>query len=299
MFLKVLADYRSFIEQSIAEALSSFGTPTPLRDAIEYALKNGGKRLRPSIVLMVGEALGSSVDLSDAALAVEYFHTATLIADDLPCMDDEEERRHHPALHKVFRESTALLATYALIAEGYDRIRRNAPNGKVLALAVKSAAHNAGIEGVTGGQFLDLNPSAMSEARLRELIQKKTSALFELSFVLGWLFGGGNLAQIPLVQKCAAHFGLIFQILDDFDDYEKDRKKEQCINYPFLMGREHTAQVLEEEFASLRGVLKKLRLLSPQITSLIVLLEQKRQESLSSTKGSWSMEAPPSAGASR
>src|SRR4051812_21373052 len=80
--------FRDCIEQEIAGCISLFGEKTKLRDAVEYALTNGGKRFRPLIVLMVSEALGQKLPISNVALSVEFFHTASLIADDLPCMDN-------------------------------------------------------------------------------------------------------------------------------------------------------------------------------------------------------------------
>jgi len=94
------------IEQEIARSILSFGEKTKLRDACEYALTNGGKRFRPLIVLLIAEGLGKGLNVSEAALSVEFFHTASLIADDLPCMDNDDERRagelraHHGGVRK-------------------------------------------------------------------------------------------------------------------------------------------------------------------------------------------------------
>jgi len=101
------------------------GEKTKLRDACEYALKSGGKRFRPLLVLLVAEALGNNLNVLDAALSVEFFHTASLIVDDLPCMDNEEERRSQPTLHKIYGESIALLSSYALICAAFEKIHTN------------------------------------------------------------------------------------------------------------------------------------------------------------------------------
>ncbi|MBM3199287.1 MAG: hypothetical protein FJZ58_08595, partial [Chlamydiae bacterium] len=118
--------YRDRIEKEIAKSILYFGEKTKLRDACEYALTNGGKRLRPLIVLMVSEALGNGLNVLEAALSVEFFHTASLIADDLPCMDNDDERRDKPSLHKVYGETIALLASYALITAAFEKIRVSA-----------------------------------------------------------------------------------------------------------------------------------------------------------------------------
>ena len=136
-----------------------------LRDACEYALSNGGKRFRPALVLMIAESLGHQADAMEAALAVEFFHTASLIADDLPCMDDDEERRDHPALHVKYDEATALLVSYGLIAGGYGCLARcaqilkssNAPFAqeadRICVMALENSTFNTGLLGATGGQF--------------------------------------------------------------------------------------------------------------------------------------------------
>lgn len=118
-----------------------------------------GKRLRPILVLMIADALGLGADVMPAALSVEFFHTASLIADDLPCMDNDDLRRERPSLHKVFGESVAILASYALIAEGYGAIARNGQNCPASAvICLEAVRRAAGIRGATHGQFLDLSP---------------------------------------------------------------------------------------------------------------------------------------------
>lgn len=283
MFSEILFKYRQHVEAIIKTSVSSFGPKGVLRDAIEYALRNGGKRLRPAIVLMVADALGERFDVSEAALAVEFFHTASLIADDLPCMDDDDERRNCPALHKAFDEATALLATYALIAAGYARIGSSAQNEEVLSLSLASAAHNAGILGLAGGQHLDLNPPLqLDERSVREAIAKKTGALFELSFVFGWLFGGGEPLRLSEVKKTAHHFGTIFQIIDDFVDFTEDAANKRKVNYPAVVGVERAKDVLAQEFVDLKQVLESLELRSAKISAMVQFLERQAQEAVAS-----------------
>lgn len=274
-FAEVLARYQQPINEALFESISSFGHKTPLRDAIEYALKNGGKRFRPAIVYIVADILDNKWDVTDAALAVEFFHTASLIADDLPCMDDDDIRRERPSLHKVYGEATAILATYALIAAGYDRIRLNGQKlnrEPLIPLAIENAAFNTGVFGATGGQYGDLFPAELNEATVLDVIDKKTGTLFEISFVFGWLFGGGDPALLEWVKRAARHFGRAFQISDDFLDLCQDEGK---VNFPGIVGPEKAARVLHAELTSLKGILKKLRLDSPELLSLVTLIEQR------------------------
>lgn len=274
-FSEILARYQEPIYAALDKSLASFGPKTPLREAIEYALKNGGKRFRPAIVYMVADAIGKKWDVTDSALAIEYFHTASLIADDLPCMDDDAIRRDQPAVHKVFGEGTAILATYALIAAGYDRIRLNGQKlnrEELIPLAIENAAHNTGIRGATGGQYEDLYPQKLDEATVLDVIDKKTGTLFEISFVFGWLFGGGAPHQLDWVKKAANHFGRAFQISDDFLDLQQDGEK---LNFPAVVGCEKATHVLFEELNFLNESLKKLRLDSPELLSLVKVIEKR------------------------
>lgn len=253
--------------------MPSFGPKTPLRDAVEYALRNGGKRFRPAIVYLVAEALGKPFSVTDAALSIEYFHTASLVADDLPCMDDDDERREKPALHKAFDEATALLATYALISAGYDRIRLAAElheDPRVLSLAIESASKNTGILGASGGQYLDLYPPQIDEMTLLQAIDLKTGTLFEISFVFGWVFGGGDLNQLNLVKRAALGFGRAFQISDDFLDLAEDQ---HGMNYPQVAGRERARELMLSELTAYEEALKKLRLESPELLGLAQLVK--------------------------
>ena len=119
---------RKRLEEEIRISIDQMGEKNTLRDACEYALLNGGKRLRPILVLMIAESLGAQHDVMPSALSVEFFHTASLIADDLPCMDDDHERRSRPSLHVAFGEDIAILASYALISEGYGCLLYTSPS---------------------------------------------------------------------------------------------------------------------------------------------------------------------------
>ncbi len=278
--VKSIHHYQQFIEAKIIENIAAFGFKTKLSEACEYALTNGGKRMRPAIVFLVAEALGFNTDVSQAALSIEYFHTASLVADDLPCMDDDEERRSKPTVHKVYGESVALLVSYALIAMGYGCLEKNVKSLKgtqlpfshkadhIGILALENAAYNTGIQGATGGQFFDIFPPDLSFSALQEIIHKKTVSLFEVSFVYGWLFGGGNPDQLPLVKKAAAHFGLAFQIADDIGDIKQDAKNNRLVNIASRFGLETAHTKVKEEIAGYNETLQKLQIATPELLAL-------------------------------
>ena len=126
MSLSFLKKQKESFEKFLKEFIEvRFEEKTELTKACEYSLTNGGKRIRPVMVMMIAEALKKGFNVFPVALSVEFFHTASLIADDLPSMDNEVERRSKPALHLVFGESVALLASYSLIAAAYEMIAEN------------------------------------------------------------------------------------------------------------------------------------------------------------------------------
>lgn len=278
-----LKTYQQRVEESLTKNMPLLGQPvskggTQLREACEYALLNGGKRFRPALVYLVADAIAKDFDVSSAALAIEYFHTASLIADDLPCMDDDDERRNKPSVHKVYGEATALLASYALIAAGYGLIAtaaRTLPQEKAVEglEALSNAAFNTGVFGATGGQFLDINPPDLTLKTLREIIHKKTVSLFEISFVFGWIFGGGDIMRLAEVKKCASHYGMAFQIADDLGDVEQDAKNGRKINMAGVFGIEEALRMFHEEIKGYCSSLKSLGIATPELLALAAALE--------------------------
>lgn len=276
--------YRDRIEQEIAKSILTFGEKTKLRDACEYALTNGGKRFRPLIVILVAEALGNGLNVYESALSVEFFHTASLIADDLPCMDNDDERREKPSLHKVYGEAIALLASYALITAAFEKIHGNARamqqagapfshfSDHACTLALESATHCAGILGATGGQFLDLFPPNQNLDTVKQVIYKKTVTLFQVSFVFGWLFGGGDVSKLEKVKKAAYHFGMAFQTADDLADMLQDEKKQREMSIARLIGKERALLLFDEEMRFLRKELQELNILTPSFEKMCDIL---------------------------
>lgn len=272
--------YQKSIDQHIESSLSLLGPPGPLLEACHYALSSAGKRFRPALVLMIAEAIGLQADAKPAALAIEYFHTASLIADDLPCMDDDALRRNRPALHCVYGEATALLASYALIAAGYQQLAHNTAllrlnpaflsrdSGRICELAIENTSHNTGLFGAAQGQQIDLYPPDADFQTILEIIKKKTISLFEVAFVLGWLFGGGDITLLPQVKQAAYHFGLAFQVADDLEDIAQDAQHSKQINIALALGSEKAQQLICSEVEAYFTCLQTLQLSTAQLTAL-------------------------------
>lgn len=270
-YATLLSPYKILIEREIEKTILTMGDKSILRDACSYALLNGGKRFRPAISLMVAEALGNKTDVTHAALSVEFFHTASLVVDDLPCMDNDDIRRNRPSLHKVYGDGITLLVSYALIAAGYACLARGAPSfdnsdqSKLCVLVLENATFNTGLCGATGGQFLDVAPPNLSVPMLKEIMHKKTVSLFEISFVIGWLYGKGDVKQLDIVKKAASHFGMAFQIADDISDVEQDKINGRSVNMAIVVGEAEAKRMVAEE---IKGYLECLQLLGIQNSNL-------------------------------
>ena len=275
-----LAEFQNRVEQAIDKILTGYDDNDRLTQACAYSLKNGGKRVRPCITLMVAEALGKGLPVEESAVAIEFFHTASLIGDDLPCMDDDDFRRNQPSCHKAFGEATALLSTYALIGGGYELLARNTRSighseaiseqdaNHRCVLAMEHASQMTGLSGATGGQFLDLESKDLAERRILEVIRRKTESLFEIAFMFGWLFGGGELEKIQTVKEAAHFFGLAFQVADDLDDLDQDAAADHSVNYAALFGADKARQTVSEALESFNSCLVDLGVYSEAFEEL-------------------------------
>jgi geranylgeranyl diphosphate synthase type II len=177
-----------------------------LEEALRYPLEAGGKLFRPMISLAVGEAAGAAAEhVLPAAAAVELVHTFSLVHDDLPALDDDDERRGRPSAHVAFGEGAALLAGDALLAEAF---RLTLSYGRT---NVARALGDATL-GMIGGQYLDVTGSTDDLAALNRL---KTGRLFEASVALALAV---NSAEPQTWPRFAQEVGALFQLLDDLLD---------------------------------------------------------------------------------
>ena len=192
-----------------------------LLDAMDYSLTAGGKRIRPVLVLEFSRLLGGNMeDTLPVACAVEMLHTYSLIHDDLPCMDNDDLRRGKPTSHKVFGESTAVLAGDALQAEAFGTILRCPLPVERRAKCAEILAGAAGIDGICGGQYMDLSAEghALSAEELSDLQARKTGALLAGACMLGAAAAGAEEDMLNLAGQYGAQLGAAFQIRDDMLD---------------------------------------------------------------------------------
>jgi len=193
-----------------------------LQESINYSLFSGGKRIRPLFAFIVGDLFGvPRAKLSPLACALEMIHTASLIMDDLPHMDDSKMRRGKPANHVVYGQDVAALASIGLLTRAYEVVLGDPllPDGKKTEV-VKRLANVVGIDGLVGGQFVDLKfaDGSMQYSTLDYIHNHKTAALFVASGSTAAIIGDATEEQITAVEVYASNLGFAFQILDDLLD---------------------------------------------------------------------------------
>ncbi|MGI8413304.1 MAG: polyprenyl synthetase family protein [Solirubrobacteraceae bacterium] len=213
---------RAEVERYLEALRFSAETPCAgLEEAMRYSLLAGGKRIRPVLALATAESIGrppSSV--LPLAAALELIHTYSLIHDDLPAMDDDDLRRGRATCHRAFGEGVAILAGDGLYAEAFRLLlgEQQAPPANLLAAARELAAAT-GVQGMVGGQFVDIAEVAPSGPNgLRRLHQLKTGRLIAASIECVLLLAGCSDDTISPYRSFANELGVLFQIVDDILD---------------------------------------------------------------------------------
>ena len=264
--MSVTATYPTELQDRVDSYLEglSFGTER-LGEAMRYSLLAGGKRIRPVLALATAEAVGRHPDeVLPLAAAIEMIHTYSLIHDDLPAMDDDELRRGQPTCHVAFGEDVAILAGDGLFAEAL-RLALTEQRGEPADVleAVRELVAAAGVQGMVGGQYLDV--SGAGERELRRLHELKTGALIAAS--VGCVLAVAGLsgpATIPY-RRFAAELGVVFQIVDDILDVTGDeaelgkpRGSDERLGkatYVSAFGLERARELARESHAKARAAL--------------------------------------------
>ena len=233
-FLVQLGDDASACESYIKTLLDQADGPaTLLRDAMAYGVLNGGKRMRAALVFGAARmAMGAQTDMAPSeamlrtAAAIECLHAYSLVHDDLPAMDDAATRRGQPSCHIKFDEATAILAGDALQTMAFEILAdpRTHSDAAIRIQLVATLAKAAGMQGMAGGQMLDLQ-AEQKDFDLRQTQQMqmmKTGALMSCAVICGGIVGGASPKLLAAQTSFAQHLGLAFQIADDLLDYAGD-----------------------------------------------------------------------------
>jgi farnesyl diphosphate synthase len=233
-FLVQLSDDALACESYIKTLLDQTDGPaTLLRDAMAYGVLNGGKRMRAALVFGAARmAMGAQTDMAPSeamlrtAAAIECLHAYSLVHDDLPAMDDAATRRGQPSCHIEFDEATAILAGDALQTMAFEILAdpRTHSDAAIRIQLVATLAKAAGMQGMAGGQMLDLQ-AEQKDFDLRQTQQMqmmKTGALMSCAVICGGIVGGASPKLLAAQTSFAQHLGLAFQIADDLLDYNGD-----------------------------------------------------------------------------
>jgi geranylgeranyl diphosphate synthase type II len=237
-----------------------------LEEAMRYSLLGGGKRVRPVLALATARALGSDpADFLPVACAVELIHTYSLIHDDLPAMDDDELRRGQPTSHVKYGEDVAILAGDGLFAEAV-RLFCEQPGepARVLA-ALRELSAATGVDGMVGGQYVDVAVAERDAEGLRALHTLKTGRLIAASVgVVLTLDGLAEPETIPF-RRFASELGVLFQIVDDILDVtgsderlgktHGSDERHGKLTYVSLFGLERARELAAESHAKATGAL--------------------------------------------
>lgn len=217
---------RAQVEQALQDWVG-VGAPAGLGEAMRYAVLDGGKRLRPLLVLAAAQAVQGHAEAAlRAACAVELIHAYSLVHDDMPCMDNDVLRRGKPTVHVAFGQAQALLAGDALQAQAFELLTPSASQvpPAMQAQCCRILAQAAGAQGMAGGQAIDLASvgQPLTEVQLRHMHRLKTGALLQASVMLGAACGTVSAQGQQALLDYAQALGLAFQVVDDVLDVVAD-----------------------------------------------------------------------------
>jgi len=235
-FLQLLEQDAKTVEARLEEVLSltkiggEIYRPEKLVMSMRHGALNGGKRLRPFLLMQVGKLFSANQHhLLQAAVALECVHCYSLIHDDLPAMDDDDLRRGKPTVHKAFNEATAILAGDALLTLAFDILSSKSTHDdpETRITLISKLAKASGIGGMVGGQMLDLHPESNSPdfheiARMQAM---KTGALIQFACEAGAICGQASEKELDALTSYGQSIGQAFQLADDILDVTASQKQ--------------------------------------------------------------------------
>lgn len=278
---------RGLIEARLSEIIPSATTwPVRLHEAQRHALLSPGKRFRPLLCVFIAQGGGiKDGSALDTALTIgcvaEMVHAASLILDDLPCMDDAELRRSQPTTHIAFDESTAILSATALLNRAFGIISRlDYVTAEKRIEMIDLLSYAVGSKGLIAGQMADLanTDQKTSIAEIERLNTLKTGALFDFSVDAAAILSGMHASQRAALKDFSYHIGLAFQLLDDVKDtVMSDQQAKKSVNRDIgkatilaVAGSEATKHKLTEYLAHAKVALERGELSNLDTMNLIL-----------------------------
>lgn len=221
-----IEEYIPVIDRELAESIPQIeGEHSAVADMMRYCLENGGKRVRPYLVLEFCRICGGNFKKAlPVAAAIEFLHTYSLVHDDLPCMDDSDTRRGRPSAHVKFGEANALLCGDALHTESFGLIASAEIPPYAAVRCVSELSWLAGADGMVGGQYRDLLNESR-ECSAKDMIsteELKTCALIRAACCMGCYCAGADSDRCDAADGFGHDLGLAFQIRDDILDVTAD-----------------------------------------------------------------------------
>lgn len=261
MLKEYLKEKKSLVEKTIDEYLSEFKYPVQIAEGMKYAVLNGGKRIRPILILMVLDLLGKDEKLGlPSGAALEMIHSYSLVHDDLPALDNDDYRRGKLTTHKKFGEAEGILIGDALLTHAFNVLtEKNKDIGaeKIVEI-VKLTSSYAGIDGMIGGQMIDIESEGkkISLETLKYIHRNKTGKLLKLPVEIACVLADVSKDIREKLEEYAELIGLAFQIKDDILDVEGDFEKLgkpigsdaeiEKATYPSMVGMEKSKELLNE-----------------------------------------------------
>ncbi|WP_300394118.1 polyprenyl synthetase family protein [Fusobacterium sp.] len=262
MLKEYLKEKKGIIEKTIDTYLGEFNYPVQIAEGMRYAVLNGGKRIRPVLVLMTLDLLGKDEKLGlPSGSALEMIHSYSLVHDDLPALDNDDYRRGKLTTHKKFGEAEGILIGDALLTHAFNILTEKNEgliSDKKIVEIVKLTSSYAGINGMIGGQMVDIESEGkkVDMETLKYIHKNKTGKLLRLPIEMGCIIGDASKEIRIKLEEYADLIGLAFQIKDDILDIEGDFEKLgkpigsdaelEKSTYPALIGLEESKKLLDE-----------------------------------------------------
>lgn len=265
------------IKTSISNNIKLHLNDKELIDMCEYALD--GKNLRSKLIIATYNKLNSKINdnIINVAIAIEYIHNASLIIDDI--MDCDKIRRNKESVYAKYGTNKAHLCSLTLMALAYQNIFSSLHNNKNLISYIHTFISRKLVR-LVSGQFIDINSInniddiKYNNVDIIKIIEDKTGSLFELCFMLPWLYA--NNYALDDISKVGKLFGLIYQMVDDLVDYEQDMKrsgKNISVNYAIKYSKSVTVQHYNKYKDELVSLVNKYNIMSNELNSILVELD--------------------------
>ena len=282
------SNLESFFQQRVDQFLKTYIKSNNIIDeSIVYALEAPGKRVRPTLLYLVSDALSLELDHADAvAGALETIHTYSLVHDDLPCMDDDDLRRGQPSLHKKYNEATAVLTGDAMQSMALEMLLDNQHfTEKQNNLLAKMLLETIGSKGMILGQALDIEYESReaNESEILLMCELKTGVLIEFCFLAPLMIADATNEKWKRLGKIV---GISFQLIDDLLDLQETsenlgKKSQKDIirnkkNYPISFGEKKTIELLDAYKAEANNLLQELNLDEHYLSNYIMNLFNRR-----------------------